>query len=414
MEGSSAIYSKSLSNPVESVKGRTQLIQTVFVYEWSIENFGDFSERKYDIPSPIFCTNLKDGTEWKLVLFQKYKYPKGPYFVISLVKVSDDINPIGVKYAISIVSSKVTELMQAKEKCFRHRFDFDECELISHSELTKNRLLKDNTLTIRCEMDIMLVDTFHSEAKKIFSYLEMGQLISDPKEFSTQDLPNMNCSFNESKIINKLNDSYNILDKERDEFENSPKEKYTLKNEDSINSLLNDLESLYKSKSFSDITLICSGIPIAAHRAVLSTRSVYFKQLCAEKSNSGKVTISDVNSSVMEEVLYYMYTGKLQHLSVPLALDIYSASRKFKLFKLEELLFDFLKSNITVTNVTEMLQVCEDLVLLDLKYACLKFVNSNNSEVVQSEKWNWLIANNPHIAGEVLLTIASFQKTNIL
>lgn len=413
MEGSSAEFSKFLSNAEEKVNGKTLLKQTVFVYEWSIENFGDFLERKYEIPSPIFCTNLKDATEWKLVLFQRSKYPGGSYIFLSLVKVSDDINSIGVKYAVSIVSSKITELMLAKEKIFRHRLDFDECELMTHSEVNKNRLLKDNALTIRCEMDILFVETLHSETKEQFSHLQMGQPVSN-KDFSNQDLPNMNSSFDQSKIINKFEDSYNILDKESEEFENSSEVQSPLKNEDSINSLLDDFESLYKNKSFSDVILICNGIPIAAHRAVLSTRSVYFKQLCGEKSNSGKIIISDVKSSVMEEVLYYIYTGKVRHFEVPFALDIYSASKKFKLSKLEGLFFDFLKSNITVTNVTEMLQVCEDFNLLDLKYACLKFVNSNNSEVVRSEKWNWLIKNNPHIAGEVLLTIASFQKTNIL
>ncbi|KAG8175672.1 hypothetical protein JTE90_017393 [Oedothorax gibbosus] len=437
MEKSSAKYSKIVQTVSQEVfHGTSQLKNTMFVYEWTIENFEPFLDRKYEISSPIFCTNPKDGTEWKLVVFQKHKYPKGPYMVVNLVKVSNDLNAVGVKYSISIVSLNNVQLMQKKEKNFRHRGDFDECEVICLSAISKKELLMDHTLTVRCEMDILYVEVpLPDNSTQLCSSSET--CANNKQDFSG---PNMNS--NASKVINKFSHPYNILGEESYESVTSPKkqssvndstEKQSSVNEcnepmcfdnernstriDSVNDLLAEYESLYKKKLFCDVTLVCAGTPVSAHKAILSSRSDYFKNICDENANSsGDITIKDVTSLVMEAVLYYMYTGKaVRRLKVDFAMDLYPASKKFQLPKLQGFLFDFLKSSITVKNVTEMLQASEkNSNLVDLKYACLKFVNSNKSEVVKGEKWDWLMENNPHIAGEVLLTMASFQKRNIL
>ena len=74
-----------------------------------------------------------------------------------------------------------------------------------------------------------------------------------------------------------------------------------------------DYQELFQSGKWSDVTLVVGDTELKAHKLILSARSPVFAALFVEMQES-KVTITDVSADVLQEVLRYIYTGKVEAL----------------------------------------------------------------------------------------------------
>ncbi|GIY33332.1 TD and POZ domain-containing protein 3 [Caerostris darwini] len=376
-----------------------ELKNVKFIYEWNVRNFISYLDRKYEISSSKFYSDPETEVEWKLVLYPKHSYPKGAYITACLVKMSNDGLSHSVRYKITVSEKGISE-MTTREKVFKACYDFDQDTIISHHDLIQKKLLQNGCLVIRCEMDVLFLDNENN----------MECVSSNSNNFSngvSSGPPSVNGCDQDLKV-NMKKDYFNIKEHA---YVNPKLEQSTFVPKDSLSKLSDDFKELYLNKQFADIIIFCEDREICVHKTVLSARSDYFKMLCSGKGLANDaLNLSEIKSTTMEAILYYLYTGQTLVLSYNLALDMISAAKKLILYELLEILVNYLIANITVENVTEILQRSDELQHEGLKYACLKFVNSQHSEVVNSQKWQQMIANNPRIAGEVLLTVASFQN----
>lgn len=405
---------KSLVVHEADIHGSTQLKNVKFSYEWNIGNFSACFDRKYEILSPSFSYDQKRETEWKLVLFPKQSYPQGTELHMKLVKISNDGKSHSVKYKISFVSKLgLVSEMPWRENIFRNSYNFDEFEVISLSDFKMKKLLQDGTLIIRCEMDMLFADNQNEYNLQYVPDSNQNENDSDINNISNNTFSDpafKSYVVNETKIKNCDKHFYNdkVLD-----CNMLQKSSFTADN--GLSGLSDDLKGLYVSKNFADIIILSEGTQMYAHKAILSARSEYFKMLCSGKGLiNNTIEISDITNAVMEALLYYLYTGKTRDLTSDFALDMLSAAKKLCLYELQQILVNFLKTSITVENVTEILQLSEEQNMDDLKNACIKFINSHHSTVVQSHKWQMMIRSNPRIAGQVLLAVAAFQNHNTL
>ncbi|XP_055928599.1 TD and POZ domain-containing protein 3-like [Argiope bruennichi] len=387
-----------------------QLKNVVFVYQWNIHNFVACLDRKYELSSLTFSTC---ESKWKLLLYPKPVYPKGKMLAACLINMSENEKSYGVKYKLWIVSSQGNKSMVSKEKMFRNRLDFDENILVSHKDLMDKNLLQSGSLVLCCEMDVLL------------DYVDLNEDLqycqSAPVKNNACHLPN-NISFkpSESEISNNLDQRVNInkkcSDSKLEKFSSDSKNFAALSNDlDYLSALSNDLDYLYVSKVFADVVLLCEGDEFVAHKYILAARSDYFRRiLCSGIGmNNNAIEISDIKRSVLEAVLYFIYTGKLRDMTFDFALDILSTTKKFFISFFHERLIDYIRKTLTVDNVTDALKICENIHQSELKQVCMRFVNTHYSDVVNSSKWQALLQSNPGIAGEVLLTVASLKNHNI-
>ena len=78
------------------------------------------------------------------------------------------------------------------------------------------------------------------------------------------------------------------------------------------NNLGQNLQTLLESKKFSDVTFITGDQEFQAHKLILSARSQVFAAMFEhECEETRKVTITDVSVEAFEELLRYIYTGKV-------------------------------------------------------------------------------------------------------
>lgn len=89
-----------------------------------------------------------------------------------------------------------------------------------------------------------------------------------------------------------------------------------------MNSTNADLKSLLTTGNFSDMVFVVKEgenrpVKLSAHKAIICARSPVFAAMfsneCRERQEN-KVNISDVPVRVFEELLQFMYTGRVSHL----------------------------------------------------------------------------------------------------
>ncbi|XP_058790485.1 speckle-type POZ protein-like isoform X2 [Phymastichus coffea] len=103
----------------------------------------------------------------------------------------------------------------------------------------------------------------------------------------------------------------------------------------SKNKLVDDLKDIWKTKKYTDAVLVVKGEEIPVHKTILTARSPTFAQIFKD-NNSSKVYIDDFEPEVMEELLRYMYTGRIKKL-IKYLKDYSAAANKYNLKDLREI-----------------------------------------------------------------------------
>lgn len=79
-----------------------------------------------------------------------------------------------------------------------------------------------------------------------------------------------------------------------------------------------DYARLWTSKKFCDLTIVCAkGQELSAHKLILAARSPVFSAMFehdTKEAQEGKIVLSDTPVEVFSELLYFLYTGKVQKL----------------------------------------------------------------------------------------------------
>lgn len=88
---------------------------------------------------------------------------------------------------------------------------------------------------------------------------------------------------------------------------------------DGLNNLKRNMNELYASGSFSDVTLVVNGTKFKAHKMILAGQSPYFEALLFgifKKSLQNEVELREISVKAFEGILKYLY-------AVPLSLGDY-------------------------------------------------------------------------------------------
>lgn len=172
-----------------------------------------------------------------------------------------------------------------------------------------------------------------------------------------------------------------------------------------------------KAAPFTDAVIVCEGARIPVHRVILAARSPVFAAMFASvmrEGRSGEVEAESVRRPVMEELLHFLYTGRL--LGHPLHRhrggasgrrgaieELYRAAHHYQVHSLTRLLECFLLTERpTPDAMVHRLLLAEDHSLADLKAHYARILRSDSSAagnayltaVLESDSYKAHIANN--------------------
>ena len=163
---------------------------------------------------------------------------------------------------------------------------------------------------------------------------------------------------------------------------------------------------LFGDTEFSDLKLVCKEKTFDCHKAVLSLQSEVFKNMIKNKSLIEKpgevmeIEEIDMNSDSMEQLVFYLYHAKVKDDRMINA-DLLMAADKYMVKSLLDLCVKYLKSNLSLENVLDVLVKAEftnQKVLFD---SAATFIRSNTGRLKKTSAYNEMFEKDPKFIAHV-------------
>lgn len=160
-------------------------------------------------------------------------------------------------------------------------------------------------------------------------------------------------------------------------------------------------QQLFNKSINTDFKFIVDGKEIKAHKSILSSKCVVFKDLMNtswKKTNT--ILISGISHNAFRELIRFLYTGEVENLACYVN-QLISAAHKYKLTELENVCaMEFLKK-IDTNNVWGILGIADSFGIKYLKQAAYTFIAANE-ECMSTPGFKETFKNRPHLFNEIL------------
>jgi len=171
-----------------------------------------------------------------------------------------------------------------------------------------------------------------------------------------------------------------------------------------------DLATIQFDSAFSDVTLKTKGRSFRAHRVILAARSPVFRAMFShnmQETKSNEVIIKDIEGDVLEELIRFIYTNKVNDVA-KIARPLLAAADKYALESLKTMCESALISQMTVEDVADTLVLSDLHGCNHLKEAALSTIRRIPDKIVQTTGWDQLVQSYPSLVSEI---VTSQQKT---
>ncbi|XP_064478420.1 speckle-type POZ protein B-like [Ornithodoros turicata] len=161
--------------------------------------------------------------------------------------------------------------------------------------------------------------------------------------------------------------------------------------------LSSDLSRLYSTGEFSDFVIGVEDKEFPVHKAVLAARSPVFRAMLgfpAKESQENRVTIEDLKSDVVEQMLMFMYTAAAPDID-RMAEDLLLAANKYQLPRLVTICAEHLRSKLSIENATDMLLLADACNLPQFMSVVTHFIGVFREDVVKTESFQRLLKDRP-------------------
>ena len=163
---------------------------------------------------------------------------------------------------------------------------------------------------------------------------------------------------------------------------------------------------LFGDKEFSDLKLVCKEKTFDCHKAVLGQSEV-FKNMIKNKSLIEKpgevmeIEEIDMNSDSMEQIVFYLYHSKVKDTKM-INTDLLIAADKYMVKSLLDLCVKYLKLNLSLENVLDVLVTAEFLNQKSLFDSASRFIRTNTGKLKKSGFYNEMFEKDPKFIALVL------------
>ena len=194
-------------------------------------------------------------------------------------------------------------------------------------------------------------------------------------------------------------------------FENSFVQSMTTLAETRRLAEFDDFEKLLKDSQFSDIKVVVDTQTFYAHKNILAARSRYFADKFASDINEVKeseLCILHISANVMQEILRFIYTGKIKMEQIPLT-NLLNVADMFQLDGLMRICEEEIISNMCLENIAKIVIVIDQVSNVErLKDSVIEFLTKNSKELSGNESFrNTLNSLSRSFKAEVLNIIMS-------
>ncbi|XP_067007075.1 BTB/POZ domain-containing protein 2 [Anabrus simplex] len=170
--------------------------------------------------------------------------------------------------------------------------------------------------------------------------------------------------------------------------------------------VLERIQTLFKTSQWSDCTFKVEGQIFKAHRLILASCSPVFEAMCfgplAEKAC---INVPDMEPDVFKILLEYIYTDSVKLSSLDEAGGVLYASKKYMLPHLSRICCEYLSNNVRPSNALSVFEFAEEIQEDKLMEACLKVMCRHAGDILRSPSH--------HISSFTFRTILDQNSLNI-
>jgi len=173
----------------------------------------------------------------------------------------------------------------------------------------------------------------------------------------------------------------------------------------------NNFEHLLNDDQFSNFWIECSDETFSCHRAVLATRSSFFRALFnsnMDESKSGRMVVVDMSSDTIRDVLMYIYTGRVEEIDTK-AMDMLEAADRFDLSGLKKACEEFLIGTLDKENVLDLFVLADLHNAGELREAAKCLIVDNSADIVQEPGWREKLGKYQSLVFEIFEAVVSLK-----
>lgn len=175
---------------------------------------------------------------------------------------------------------------------------------------------------------------------------------------------------------------------------------------------LNDFEQLLEGGKFSDVKLVVGQSEFRAHKSILAARSRVFSAMfeCEMKEQKDNaVMITDIEPDVMQELLRWIYVGKVRNIQT-LACDLLTAADKYELQGLKVECEEMIVTDLSVDNVGAILYLIDKYDTNKLRVSTLEFLSKHVKKLMDSENFKKVMAS---LSSSLLVDVISILSSKL-
>ncbi|GBM67090.1 TD and POZ domain-containing protein 1 [Araneus ventricosus] len=170
--------------------------------------------------------------------------------------------------------------------------------------------------------------------------------------------------------------------------------------------LCESMSVLHQNGLFSDLTIVVED-EFKVHKSILSARSEVFHQMLESQKDLDRIVVEGMSKKAMSQMLFFIYTGHTEELSVETAVELFLAADKYKLSLLKKLCSDIMVQNLNMDNVIEFLSLSSKHYDENLQKASVDFIVASILAVREHSKWLEFIETHPKLVDQVIESLAS-------
>lgn len=145
--------------------------------------------------------------------------------------------------------------------------------------------------------------------------------------------------------------------------------------------ILEGFEKQWEQQEDGDLLLAapCNRV-ILTHRFVLKARCPKFFEALRHdqrESKTGLIRVEDLSFQVLEKMLRFMYSGKVESLDFETVRGLLEAAGRYEIEDLRDNCKEFLLKNLSVGNARKTLELCEEYGLTDIQPHVETFIKAN-------------------------------------
>ncbi|GBM97267.1 hypothetical protein AVEN_75795-1 [Araneus ventricosus] len=332
---------------------RTRLKTYTGSFTWPIEDFGTLqisagvhsnklalNERKV-YPLKSFT---QKGPFMALILYLRRYFESEEVYVDALIKKGRDY--IFFSSEFSVIDANGEVIVSQEKEDYTH---FDVAVLGSYALISKNKLIDNKNLFLPNDT-LLLKGSFEACTGVMSSEIEycspnVSSIVKEEKEdFDFGD--DFSCPSGYEEYFIKKVEENNLV-------HNSVEEKTDCNSCNRKCPLKAALRYLQNEATLSDVCLQIGTKLYPAHKNILCSRSPIFSR----DIQGNIIEINGMDQNTLRRLLQYIYTDTVGDLQFENALDLFKAAADYQLFDLKDKCSDFLITNLSKTNVRDMLSL---------------------------------------------------------